>query len=164
MIKKIESKIQKILWAVIDFFYQPFSKFFSLQFFRYGFCGGLNMAFDWVLYFVFYNFVFQKQLLDLGFVAISPHIASFIFKFPITFLTGFWLARHVSFSESYLRGRVQIIRYLLVVCCCILINYIGLKFFVEICGIYPSISNVITSIISAVFSYFTNKHFSFRQR
>ncbi|HPH73193.1 MAG TPA: GtrA family protein, partial [Paludibacteraceae bacterium] len=75
MIKKIESKIQKFLWVVIDFFYQPFSKFFSLQFFRYGFCGGLNMAFDWVLYFVFYNFVFQKQLLDLGFVAISPHIA-----------------------------------------------------------------------------------------
>ena len=120
------------------------------------------MCIDWVLYFIFYNFIFHKQVVDLVFVAFTPHIASFVFKFPITFLTGFWLSRHVSFSDSQLRGRVQIVRYLLVVGGCILINYAGLKLFVEVCGFYPTPSNILTSIIAAIFSYFSNKYFSFK--
>ncbi|MDD3405168.1 MAG: GtrA family protein [Sphingobacteriia bacterium] len=159
---RAEKKIQQLLWSVIDFLYTPFQKTISLQFFRYGFCGGLNMCIDWVLYFIFYNFIFHKQVVDLGFVAFTPHIASFVFKFPITFLTGFWLSRHVSFSDSQLRGRVQIVRYLLVVGGCILINYAGLKLFVEVCGFYPTPSNILTSIIAAIFSYFSNKYFSFK--
>ena len=86
----------------------------SLELFRYGCCGGLNLALEWVLYYVFYHFVFHGKVFHLGFLAFTPHIAAFIFKFPITFLTGFWMARHISFSGSTLRGRTQVIRYLIV--------------------------------------------------
>ena len=121
------------------------------------------MVFDWILYFVFYNFVFQQEIVDFGFIAFTPHIAAFIFKFPITLLTGFWLNRHISFSGSALRGRIQLFRYFLVVGACVIINYVCLKLFVEYCGIRAELANILTTIIATVFSYFLQKHFSFKK-
>ena len=152
-LKNIESWTERTLTTVIDFFYPPFRKVMSLELFRYAACGGLNLALEWVLYYVFYHFVFKGQVFDLGFV----------FKFPITFLTGFWMARHISFSGSTLRGRTQIVRYLLVTIGNILINYFGLKLFVEVFQWWPTISYVIISIICETFSYLTNKFYSFRK-
>lgn len=162
-IRTIEHRVEKQLTSVIDFFYPPFSKFMSLELFRYGCCGGLNLALEWILYYVFYHYVFRGQILDLGFISITPHIAAFIFKFPITFLTGFWMARHISFSGSTLRGRTQIVRYLLVTIGNILINYLGLKLFVEVFHWWPTESYVIISIICVTFSYLTNKFYSFKK-
>ena len=110
LLRKIEYRIERLLITVIDFFYPPFRRFIGLELFRYGFCGGLNLALEWLLYYVFYHFVFKAKVFDLGFIAFTPHIAAFVFKFPITFLTGFWMARHISFSGSSLRGRTQIVQ------------------------------------------------------
>ena len=99
-LKNIELWIERTLTSVIDFFYPPFRKVMGLELFRYAACGGMNLVLEWVLYYVFYHFVFKGQVFDLGFIAFTPHIAAFVFKFPITFLTGFWMARHISFSGS----------------------------------------------------------------
>ncbi len=160
---KIEKIVQSLLLKVVDFLYKPFARFVPQDFFRYGFSGATNMALDWVLYFVFYHYVFHAKIVELGFVAFTPHIAAFVFKFPITFLTGFWLNRHISFSGSRLLRRTQLMRYLMVVMACIVINYVCLKFFVEWCGFYPTPSNMLTSVIAAVFSYFSQKYFTFRK-
>ena len=162
-IRKIEKRIEKFLITVIDFFYPPFRKIMPLELFRYGCCGGLNLALEWVLYYVFYHFVFKAQVFNLGFIAFTPHIAAFIFKFPITFLTGFWMARHISFSGSTLRGRTPIVRYLIVTVVNILINYLGLKLFVEVFRWWPTVSYVIISIICVTFSYLANKFYSFKK-
>ena len=162
-LRPIEQRVEKLLTTVIDFFYPPFRKYMSLELFRYGCCGGLNLALEWVLYYVFYHYVFHARLLDLGFVTITPHIAAFVFKFPITFLTGFWMARHISFSGSTLRGRTQITRYLLVTIVNILINYLGLKLFVEVFEWWPTVSYVIISVICVTFSYLSNKFYSFKK-
>ena len=161
--KRLELWAKSALTKVIDYFYPMFSRFMSRQLFSYGFCGGLNLALDWVLYYVFYHFIIRGRIVDLGFVAISPHIAAFAFRFPITFLTGFWMARHISFTGSELRGRVQITRYLLVTVVNIVINYAGLKLFVDVFEWWPTVSYVIISVICVTFSYLTNKHFSFKK-
>ena len=83
-LKNIESWMERTLTTVIDFFYPPFRKFMSLELFRYAACGGLNLVLEWVLYYIFYHFVFKGQVFDLGFIAFTPHIAAFVFKFPIT--------------------------------------------------------------------------------
>lgn len=163
VVHSIENRVEKLLTTVIDFFYPPFRKLMPLDLFRYGCCGGLNLALEWVLYYIFYHYVFHAEVFDLGFVAFSPHIAAFVFKFPITFLTGFWMARHISFRGSTLRGRTQIVRYLLVTLGNILINYLGLKLFVEVFQWWPTVSYVIISIICVTFSYLTNKYFSFKK-
>jgi putative flippase GtrA len=101
-------QIQKL----ISFFYKPFSKVIPPETFRYGVTGGANTAVDIFLYFIFYNFIFQKENVDLMFVTLSPHIAAFVFVFPITFLSGFFFAKYVTFTESNVTGRKQLIRYL----------------------------------------------------
>jgi hypothetical protein len=95
-------------------------------------------------------------------VTFTPHVAALFTQLPITFLTGFWLSRYVSFSESKLTGGTQIFRYLLTVICSIVINYAGIKFFVEICGIYPTPSQMLNTLITIVFSFFVQKKFTFK--
>lgn len=152
------------LTRLIDFLYvAPLPRLIPLQTFRYAACGGLNMGLDLFLYFILYNFVLDKQIVHIGhIVAISPYIAAWMIVFPITFLSGFWLNRHIAFRSSPLRGHVQLLRYLLSVAGSILINYLGIKFFVEVVGIYPTPSKAITTVVTILFSYLMQKYFSFR--
>ncbi len=163
MANRVKAYIQKKLWAFIDLFYPPFRRFFSLQFFRYGFSGGANLVIDWFLYFLIYRFVFKGEIWDLGFIAFTPHIATLVLKWPIVFLTGFWLQRNISFSESNLKWGVQMARYFIVTMCNTFMVYGGLKVFVETLHIDAVLSNIIISIAAALFSYFFNKYFSFRK-
>jgi len=101
-------------------------------------------------------------MLDLGFVVISAHISAFIMSFPITFLTGFWLQRNITFTESNIRERTQLIRYILCVIGSIILNYIGLKFFVEVVHLYPTPSQIITSLLTVIYSYVVQKYFTFQ--
>ena len=155
--------IAKSLTKFIDLFYiAPLRRIMPLQTFRYGVCGGANLVLDWVLYFVLYNFILREQILNLGFVVISAHIAAFIIEFPITFFTGFWLNRNIVFPGSQLKQFQQLKRYLLVVCGSILLNYICLKLFVETVHIPAEIAKIITICITVVYSYIMQKHFTFK--
>ncbi len=155
--------LARILTQFIDFFYiRPIRKIVPIQTFRYGVCGGANLVLDWVLYFILYNFILKEQILNLGIVAISAHIAAFIIEFPITFYTGFWLNRNIVFPGSKLKQIQQLKRYLLVVCGSILLNYVCLKLFVEIATIPAEIAKIITICITIVYSYVMQKRFTFK--
>lgn len=146
------------LTQLIDFFYEKFyfSHIFSREFFRYGVCGGSNMVLDWVLYFVIYHLLFGLQVF-------SPHILAFCITFPITLLTGFWLNKYVTFTQSHLRGSKQLRRYILIVVINLLVNYLGLKFFVEYCQFYPTPSKMLITVITVAISYFGQKYYSFKK-
>ena len=156
------SYLQKSIISLIDRIHQPFSQLMPALTFRYAACGGANTALDIFLYFITYNFILKKQLLDLGFVAISAHIAAFMIVFPITFATGFLLAKYITFSQSELKGRTQLMRYALSVGGSIILNYVLLKFFVERCHIYPTPSKIITTLLVIIYSYIIQKHFTFK--
>jgi len=132
------------------------------QTFRYAACGGANTSFDIFLYFITYNFVLNKQIVQLGFVAISPHIAAFVFVFPITFTIGFLLSKYITFTDSTLRGRIQLFRYGLTVFGSIVLNYVLLKVFVEGFEWYPTISKIATTVIVVAYSYVCQKFFTFK--
>jgi putative flippase GtrA len=151
-------QIQKL----ISFFYKPFSKVIPPETFRYGVTGGANTAFDILLYFIFYNFIFQKENVDLMFVTLTPHIAAFVFVFPITFLSGFFFAKYVTFTESNVTGRKQLIRYLVSVGGSIVLNYILLKLFVEVCHFWPTVSKIITTGLVIIYSYVMQRYFTFK--
>src|SRR5690606_32209297 len=104
-----------LIIRIIDSFYFPCLRFIPIEIFRYGITGGANTFFDILLYYIFYQYVLSRQIIELGFVAISPHIAAFLLVFPITFCTGFMLAKYVTFTASELHGRVQFFRYWLTV-------------------------------------------------
>lgn len=155
--------MRRSILKIIDFFYIPFfAKWIPVRTFRYAACGGFTTALDLVLYYISYHFILRERLLHLPFVTISAPIAAFLMAFCVSFPTGFSLSKFVVFPESMLRGRTQLARYILIVACNISLNYIFLKFFVDICHIYPTISKALTAIIIACFSYLTQKHFTFR--
>jgi len=153
---------REFIISAIDFFYPPFRKLVPLRTFRYAACGGFNTLLDIFLYFISYNFILQKEVLYTPIVPISPHIAAFMMAFLISFPTGFLLNRNIVFQGSTLRRRVQLFRYLLLVLVCILLNYVFIKLFVEQWGIYPTPAKILTTIIVVLFSYLTQKNFTFR--
>lgn len=161
--QKILINTANFIAHIIDFFYPPFSKLFSRQLFRYAACGGANLVFDWFLYFVFYNFVVGHNNVELCFLTLTPHIATLCIVFPITLLTGFYLNKYVTFQQSSVRTRKQLMRYMSVVFVNLAINYFGLKLFVEVFNIWPTVSKILVTLITVLISYFTSKYYSFRK-
>ena len=119
------------------------------------------MVLDAVWYFVIYHFVVAKQFVDLGFVTISPHILSLVIVFPITFFTGFWLNRNVVFRTTHIGSGRQLLRYLLSVAGAIIINYISMKLLVEYVHIWATPAKILTTVISAIYSYLVGRFYTF---
>jgi len=151
-----------LITRCIDFFYPLFKGFMPLKTYRYAACGGGNMMLDLFLYFICHNFVVAKQNVDFGVVVMSPHIASLFLVFPITFLTGFWLSKYVTFTESNLQTQTQFWRYFMVSMGAIVIGYLLMKLFVDVMGIYPTPSKLLTIIIAVCYSYLGQNYFTFK--
>lgn len=157
-------RFSEAIIRAIDWFYiRPVAALLPRQTFRYAACGCLNyLVLNPLLYFLIYNFVVAHRYFDLGVVVLSPHIAALILVFPVIFFTGFWLNRNVTFLRSPVRTRTQLVRYALSICGSVLMTYAGMKFFVEVCGIWPTPANVLTTLVTTVYSYFAAKYFTFR--
>ncbi len=146
-----------------DWFYiKPFRRIMSIQVFRYLMCGIVNFIVTIGCYSLAYNFIFDKQNVDLGFVTVSPHVAALGISLPVNFLLGFWLQRNISFKKSPLRGHVQLIRHLTIAMIALVITYLFTKLFVDVCHIYPTIAQIIIYCITAVLTFLAQKHFTFR--
>lgn len=149
----------------IDWFYLPVIKpFATRQMFRYAVCGGVNfLILDPLYYFLFYHYIITpSRYIDLGWIVMSPHIAAMILVFPVTFFNGFWLNRMVVFQGSSLGTKTQLWRYALSIIGSILLTYAGLKFFVEVCHLWPTPSKILTTGITVIYSFLASKYFSFR--
>jgi len=153
---------KKLIISFIDFFYPPFRKIMPLQTFRYAACGGTNTLLDIFVFFISYNFILHKQDLDLGIIVFKPHIASIIIAFCVSFPTGFFLMRHIVFTQSTVQGKVQLFRYFMLVVICLMLNYIFIKLFVERLHIYPTVAKILTAFIVVTFSYLTQKNYTFK--
>ncbi len=134
----------------------------NIQTFRYLASGGGNTVLGLLVYYISYKFIFFEKTFDFGFYAFKGHIAALISSFCVTFPVGFFMAKYVVFSDSNMRGRVQLFRYLMVCLFNLALNYILLKILVERFRIYPVMAQIITITIVIIFSYVAQRNFSFR--
>ncbi|MFN4313364.1 MAG: GtrA family protein [Chitinophagaceae bacterium] len=148
--------------SLIDFFYPPFRRWLPLQTFRYAAAGGGNTLLGFLVYYLSYHYVLREQSLDLGFYAFKSHVAALFLSFCVSFPVGFFLSKYVVFSDSVLRGRVQLFRYFMICVFNLALNYILLKILVEYFQIYPVLAQIITTTVVVLFSYLAQRHFSFR--
>jgi putative flippase GtrA len=155
--------IKERIIHILDFFYPPFRKWIPVQTFRYAACGGANTLLDIFLYFLSYNFILHKNIINTPVGPVSPYIAAFLLSFAVSFPIGFMLNRYIVFPGSVLRGRVQLMRYFLLVMVCIGLNYVFIKLFVEHFHIYPTVSKALTTVVVVSFSFLTQKNFTFRK-
>ena len=150
--------------ALVDRFYvRPLSLFVSPTMFRYAVCGGANMVLDVVWYFLVYHYLVAKQFVVVGDVVISPHVATLFVVFPITFFTGFWLNRNVAFHTVEMGQGWQLFRYALSVVGSLLLNYVCIKIFVEVAGIWPTPAKALTTAVCVVYSYIAARYFTFKK-
>jgi len=154
----------EIVRRAVDSLYIPLlRRLVPRETFRYFVCGGINMVLGWCVYSILYRYVVAGRWLDLGFIVMSPHTLSLVIQFPITFFTGFWLNRRVTFTLSTLTGGRQLARYVLQNAGALLVNYLLLKLFVEAAHIYPPAARPLTDLIVAVYSYLTARLYTFRR-
>ncbi len=151
-----------IRWFVGLFYLPAISRFISKEQFVYLCCGVANyIVLDSVLYFVIYHYAIAEQYINLGIVTMSPHVASLIIVFPITFLSGFMLNRYVVFGSTKRKIKFQITRYAISVLGSILLNYLIIKLLVEHVEMWATPAKVICSIITSVYSYLMARYFTF---
>ncbi|MBU6262529.1 MAG: GtrA family protein [Bacteroidetes bacterium] len=160
--QKLHEHIRGGILQLVDLFYPLFRRIMPHQTFRYAACGGFNTVLDIGLFFVSYNYLFHKEPQHIGWLTISPHIASFLSAFLVTFPIGFYLSRYVVFQETSVAKKVQLFRYFIVVLGCLILNYIFLKIFVEVLGWYATPSKLATTVFVVAFSYFMQKYFTFK--
>jgi putative flippase GtrA len=151
-----------LILPVIDFFYPPFRRIMNLQTFRYAASGGANTLLGFIIYFISYEYILHKKDLDFSFYAFKAHSAALFISFCITFPIGFFMAKYVVFSDSTMKGRVQLFRYFMICLFNLALNFILLKILVEKAHIYPVLAQVLTTTIVILFSYLAQRHFSFK--
>jgi putative flippase GtrA len=134
----------------------------DLQTFRYAACGGGNTVLGLLIYSISYKLIFKEQNFHFGFYAFKPHVAALFISFCVNFFVGFFLMKYVVFSNSHLKGRVQLFRYLTLFLFNLMLNYLLLKIFVERLHIYPILAQVITTCIIVLFSYLMQKYYTFK--
>lgn len=154
--------LAKRLINIVDALYiKPLHGLVSRNLFGYGLCGAVNMSLDILWYYLVYHYLVCERFVDMRFVVISPHILSLFIVFPITFFTGFWLNRNVAFRATTTNSNKQLITYALTVVGSILINYVCMKLFVEVCSIWPTPSKMLTTVVSVCYSYLMARHITF---
>jgi putative flippase GtrA len=147
---------------IIDFFYPPFKKLMNLQTFRYAAAGGGNVLLGFLTYYISYVYIFKARDFDFGFYAFKPHIAALIVSFIVTFPVGFFMSKYVVFSDSNIKGRIQLFRYFMICMFNLALNYILLKIFVERFHLQPVLAQICTTCMVIVFSYIAQRNFSFK--
>ena len=154
------SLIQKIL----DLFYPLVRQVLDKTTYYYAACGGGNLVLSWLLFFVFFQFLFQKQVFYIEWIdySLSAYTLSSFLCFLIAFVVGFLLNKYVVFTKSELKGRIQLFRYGLSSLLTWFAHWVILKLFIEWLGFYPSIANVISSCIVVLISYLLQKKFTFK--
>ncbi|MGF1925083.1 MAG: GtrA family protein [Bacteroidia bacterium] len=154
--------MRKFALTIIDFFYPPFKKWFSLHTFRYIASGGVTVSTGIVGYFLIFNYLLDQKDVKVGDFLITAKVAALILESIVTFCVGFMLNKYLIFTQSTLIGRIQLFRYATVFATNLLLNYALLKILTEGFQFYPSVAKALITIVLAVFSYFSQKYFSFR--
>jgi putative flippase GtrA len=151
-----------LILPAIDFFYPPFRRIMNLQTFRYAASGAANTLLGFIIYFISYEYILKKNDLHLVYYALKPHTAALFISFCITFPIGFFMSKYVVFSDSKMKGRIQLFRYFMICLFNLALNFILLKILVEQAHIYAVLAQVLTISIVILFSYLAQRHFSFK--
>ena len=135
-----------------------------IQTFRYAVSGGSVTVLGLLSYFIAYNFFLEDDIVHFFGLTMTKYIAAYAISFCISFPVGFFLSKFVVFSESQLKGRIQLFRYGILQGLNIIINYSLLHLFAGYFGFWATPSQTITTVIIAVFSYFFQRNISFKTK
>lgn len=137
-------------------------KILHKQSFRFIISGGFAAGVDVLSYYCIFNYILQKQDIQVLHAVVSAPVASLICSFSLGFIASFLASKYFVFTESNLRGRQQLVRFLVVGAINFACNYFLMKFLVEFLHWYPTVSRVISIGTVAFLSFNLHKVFTFK--
>jgi putative flippase GtrA len=157
-------QLVSLIHKILDFFYPLVKRFFDKTTYYYAVCGVGNLVLSWILFFIFFQYVFKKHFFHLDFInfTFSAYTLSAIACFLISFALGFVLMKYIVFTESGLKGRVQLFRYAVSAIISALVSWGLLKMFIEVFDIFPSVANILASCLVVIVSYLLQRKFTFK--
>jgi len=156
--------MSSLIRKFLDLFYPIVAKIFDKTTYYYAACGVGNLVLSWILFFLFYQFVFEKKLWHISLIdfTFTPYTLSAFSCFIISFILGFLLMKYVVFTQSELKGRIQLFRYGISAIITSSANWVLLKIFVEFFYFFPSLANVLSTCIVVIISYLIQRNFTFK--
>lgn len=130
---------------------------------RYFFSAGTATFVDVAVYFITFNYILKKT--DLTFVTplvITAPMASLVVSYSCGLMTNFLITKYLVFSESNLRGRHQLMRYLLVAGVILVLNYFFMKLLIQVLEWYPTLARITSAITIGLLSFIFHKYYSFK--
>ncbi len=123
-----------------------------------------NTLLGLLVFYISFKFIFKEKPFDIGFYAFEAHSAALFLSFCVSFPFGFFLTKYVVFSDSNMKGKIQLFRYFMLYVFNLALNYVLLRLFVETFKVYPTFAQLITIAIVILFSYVVQRNFTFKIR
>jgi putative flippase GtrA len=140
-----------------------FTRIFDSRIFRYFISAGLATWVDVVVYFLAFNYLYEKTdiVFTEGFV-IASTTASLVMSYTAGLITNFTLTKMLVFKESDLQTHQQLFRYVLVALLVLALNWLMMRFLIRSLEWYPTVARGASAILIGVLSFSIHKVFSFR--
>lgn len=138
-------------------------KLLSTRIFRYFISAGLATWVDVVVYFLAFNYLYEKT--DIVFakgVVVASTTASLIMSYTAGLITNFTLTKMLVFKESDLQTHKQLFRYVLVALLVLALNWVLMRFLIRSLDWYPTLARGASAVLVGVLSFSIHKVFSFR--
>ncbi|HEX5001329.1 MAG TPA: GtrA family protein [Bacteroidia bacterium] len=138
-------------------------KILNNKVFRYFIAAGLATVVDVVVYFITYNYILFKQDFSItDVIVVSAPSISLVISFSCGLLTNFVISKYYVFTESNIRGRHQLMRYVMVALFILMLNYFCMSFLIKGLGWYPTVSRIASALSIGLLSFVIHKVFSFK--
>lgn len=130
---------------------------------RYFLSAGIATGVDVTVYFLAYNFIYEKQDIHLfNLMTLSAPTGSLMLSYTCGLVTNFLITKYLVFTESDLRGIHQLARYILVALLILALNYFFMSFLIKILDWYPTLSRVVSALTIGLLSFVIHKFYSFK--
>jgi putative flippase GtrA len=159
--------LKKVIQHFLELFYPLFKRTFSFEVYAYLAVGGLNTAFNILIFAGLYQFVLPLRGFSIGDFVIPASTTSLMVAFIVTLPTGFWLAKHFAFRQDESKSTKtlwQLGKYFLVVLQGLATDYLLLMVLITWGGIHPIVAKVISTVVVLTFNFLLQKNFTFRVR
>lgn len=154
--------MRKNILHFIDYFHPLFSRIMPLQTYRYAAFGGINTILGLLVWYLSYHLIFDKMIVNIGFYVFKPYTAALVLSSFFSFSFGFLVNKFIVFTNSNLKGRIQLFRYFLSFIFNVFLNYFVLRLLIEQLKLAPFVSQLMTTALVITASFLSQKHFSFR--
>jgi len=138
-------------------------KFFQNKLVRFFLSAGIAAVVDVLVYYIIINYVISHTPVVINHQAIRPHEFSLFISYTVGVITNFMVTKYAVFNDSTLKSRQQFTRFAMVAIIGFFANYGLLRFFVEYCGLWPTMSRISSALSLGFASYFIHKGFTFKK-